>query len=342
MAETSKLPETFYSTNKIDFSKPIDTSNLKEKSTIVTGGASGIGAGVVTAFAEAGAYVTILDRNEELGNALVEKLTAKGLHVQFTKVDIASFSSQTTGFKSAISFSPHKTLDIVVTSAGISTSTTSTKWLASNADNDDPEPPSTATLDVNLTGSFYSAHLALHYFKKTTPEAAPEGDATPQSKQIIFISSLAGYLPARDALDYQASKFGVRGLWKSVRHSHDIVSEHTPFRTNLIAPTFINSPLIERIVPGLKAKGQGVGEVDDVVGGILRVACDEAIYGRAVAIPVRREVAGDRNFDLGDDWEGRDAGPGLVEGIVNGGLEGLQLLSHSSAEGRLKGVGTRG
>ena len=38
----------------VDFSKSLDLSKLKDKSVLVTGGASGIGAGVVAKFAENG------------------------------------------------------------------------------------------------------------------------------------------------------------------------------------------------------------------------------------------------------------------------------------------------
>jgi 5'-hydroxyaverantin dehydrogenase len=54
MSSSSELPSTFYSTRPIDFAKEVDTSNVKDKSVIVTGGANGIGAGCATAFAEAG------------------------------------------------------------------------------------------------------------------------------------------------------------------------------------------------------------------------------------------------------------------------------------------------
>lgn len=96
MANTSDLPESFYYTQPINFTKVIDTNTLKDKSVIVTGGASGIGEGCVKAFAEAGcaqsvlkttglppntphsAYVTILDINEANGTALTKSLTEKG------------------------------------------------------------------------------------------------------------------------------------------------------------------------------------------------------------------------------------------------------------------------
>jgi short-subunit dehydrogenase len=54
MADPSNLPETFYTTKPIDFSKSVDTSNLKDKSILITGGANGLGLGCAKAFAEAG------------------------------------------------------------------------------------------------------------------------------------------------------------------------------------------------------------------------------------------------------------------------------------------------
>ncbi len=51
---SSQLPASFYSTKPIDFSKPIESSNVKNKSVIVTGGANGIGLACSKAFAEAG------------------------------------------------------------------------------------------------------------------------------------------------------------------------------------------------------------------------------------------------------------------------------------------------
>lgn len=54
MANSFDLPSTFRCTKPVDFSKEVDTGNLKDKSVIVTGGASGLGAGFVNAIARAG------------------------------------------------------------------------------------------------------------------------------------------------------------------------------------------------------------------------------------------------------------------------------------------------
>lgn len=82
---------------------------------------------------------------------------------------------------------------------------------------------------------------------------------------------------------------------------------------------------------GLTSMGIELGEVEDVAAGVMRAACDEDIQGRAIAIAVRSEggVAGDRNFDLGDDWGGLDAGKAVVESLRNGPIKGLELVGFS-------------
>ncbi|KAF2730902.1 NAD(P)-binding protein [Polyplosphaeria fusca] len=331
MSANSKLPDTFHVTKRIDFAKAIDVRNLKDKSIIVTGGANGLGAGCVTSFAEAGAYVTILDINNELGSAHAEQLNSKGHHVKFVKTDTSSWPSQMDGFKAAIDFSPRKTIDIVLTSAGLTTKSVVGGWLDKVSSlSKDPEAPPTATIDVNLTGLYYSAHLALYYFKKT----AKPGDQG--SKQIMFVSSLAGYLALNQVADYVASKYGARGLWRTLRYSPEILGEDMPrFRTNLVCPTYIKTDMTQSIQPILESMGIALGEVADVVAGVMRCACDESIEGRALAIAPGKESAGDRNFDLCDDWEGVEGGRELTEHIADGTIKGLELGDRPP---QLKGV----
>lgn len=54
MAASSQLPPSFHVTSKIDFTKTIDGTQLQGRNVLVTGGASGIGLGIVNAFSEAG------------------------------------------------------------------------------------------------------------------------------------------------------------------------------------------------------------------------------------------------------------------------------------------------
>ena len=66
-------------TPKIDFSKPLDTSVVRGKTALVTGGASGLGYAIVKALAQAGAKVAICDLNEENGKRVESVLSGEGL-----------------------------------------------------------------------------------------------------------------------------------------------------------------------------------------------------------------------------------------------------------------------
>ena len=67
-----------FSSAPVDFTKQLDTSKLHGKTALVTGGASGIGAGVVKALAEAGVHVTIADLNAIAGEQYAQTLFAEG------------------------------------------------------------------------------------------------------------------------------------------------------------------------------------------------------------------------------------------------------------------------
>jgi 5'-hydroxyaverantin dehydrogenase len=132
-------------------------------------------------------------------------------------------------------------------------------------------------------------------------------------------------VPLWNTADYSASKYGVRGLWKSLTREKYVLSEDVMFRTNLIAPTYIRTDMTASFVARLEEAGMEVGEVGDAVEGVLRVVCDEEVYGRALAICKGEKRAGDRNFDLGDDWAGGDGGTEIVKAMREGALKNMQF-----------------
>ena len=135
---------------------------------------------------------------------------------------------------------------------------------------DDPPAPSTLTIDVTLTGVYYTAILALHYFR-----LKPTGTLRqPQSKkQILFIGSLASYIDVPPVGDYNAAKFGVRGLWKSIRRE----IRELGIRSNLIAPTFLPTVQVQQVIPKLKEKGARIGKLEDAVDAVLLLASSDDI-----------------------------------------------------------------
>lgn len=129
---------------------------------------------------------------------------------------------------------------------------------------------------MNLTGTYYSAVLALWYFARSAPHP---------TKQLLLICSLAGYAsPLSEKLggDYAASKFGVRGLFHKL---HPVASEHGGARVNMLCPTFVDTPLLRSgSLEKVQASGLKTAVVRDVVEGVLRCLCDEGVNGRSVVI----------------------------------------------------------
>lgn len=148
-----------------------------------------------------------------------------------------------------------------------------------------------------------------------------------------MLCSTTGYTTTTEAADYAASKYGVRGLWKSIRFMPHILSPaptspdpNIPlFRTNLVVPTLISTPMTKH-VEAMVRRVMEVGSVADVVEAVMRVAGDEEARGRAVCVPPGRTVPGDENFDLDDDWEGLEGGE-LVQRVNGGALKGLEFFA---------------
>src|SRR5699024_8704438 len=66
---------------------------LQDKVAIITGGAQGIGRGIVERFANEGAYVIIADINEKVGLHTEEELQQQELNVTFQQTDISNENS---------------------------------------------------------------------------------------------------------------------------------------------------------------------------------------------------------------------------------------------------------
>jgi len=73
--------------------RAIDTFGLGGRVTLITGGASGIGAGIAAVLADAGATVVIADRDEAGAGRVVEALTAAGHAATAVQADLASEAS---------------------------------------------------------------------------------------------------------------------------------------------------------------------------------------------------------------------------------------------------------
>lgn len=190
--------------------------DLTGKVAIVTGGAVGIGKGIVDRLAEAGATVLVSDISEENGKKAVEELKSKGRKVEFIKAD----SSLSTDVNRVVKHAVEKMggLDILVNNAGI---------FPFSPAIDTPEAMWDKTIAINLKGYFLFAQAA-----------AREMIAKGMGGTIINIASIDGFHPTGNLVHYDASKGGV------VMMTRSLALEWSPkgIRVNGVAPGGITTP----------------------------------------------------------------------------------------------------
>jgi NAD(P)-dependent dehydrogenase (short-subunit alcohol dehydrogenase family) len=97
----------------------MDAFSVKGLNVVVTGGNRGIGLGISQAFAQCGANVAILCRNEESGKAAVEELSQYGGKYITVKCDTADMNSVKAAAIEV--FKTFNAVDVLVNNAGIST-----------------------------------------------------------------------------------------------------------------------------------------------------------------------------------------------------------------------------
>jgi 5'-hydroxyaverantin dehydrogenase len=283
----------------------IDYASLKDRSVIITGGASGLGEATTIKFAQYGAYVTIADLAVDMGTKLASKLSSEGHKVSFVECNTTDWQSSVNAFKHAIKFSPAGTLDIAILFAGTDGAR---KGLVDEvlqgpepSLNDSPIEPKHNAIGVNLVGEYLSTSLALHYFR------LPGGCS--QKKSLILVSSMTGYIDLPYNTDYSVSKYGIRGLFRSIRSQAHRVNA----RVNNLVPAYILTPLtkkvhqIERPEEPSKATGYVLPwtPIEYVVEGCGRCAVDNTLDGRALAIMPSGVIDINEDFETGyggDRW----------------------------------------
>ncbi|MGM7697550.1 SDR family NAD(P)-dependent oxidoreductase [Microbacterium sp. A84] len=236
---------------------------LHSRIVFVTGGNSGIGAGIVDAFLAEGATVVCADLS------VPEGLQQSGERHWSVRLDVSD-EAAVEGVLDAVSEAVG-TIDIAVTAAGTSTMGFATETTGADWDRN---------LDVNAKGSFLVAR-----------GVASRLIAESRTGRIIFISSQAGKNGYRGMTAYVASKHAVMGVTKTM------ATELAPrgITVNAICPGIIETPMKHRErVEGGALRGMTAEEVaaedrsqvplgrtgttEDVAGVALFLASDLANY----------------------------------------------------------------
>lgn len=193
---------------------------------IVTGGASGLGAGTARMLAQAGGKVVIADLNEAAGTALASELGG-----QFVKCDVSSEADGQTVVDAAQKLGR---LAGLVNCAGIAVAS---KTVGKNGPH--PLDAFEKTIRVNLIGTFNMTRLAAAAMVQNTPDAEGERGV------IINTASVAAFDGQIGQAAYAASKGGVVGMTLAI--ARDLARDGV--RCMTIAPGLFETPMLLGMPP---------------------------------------------------------------------------------------------
>ena len=196
--------------------------NLEGSSSVVTGGASGIGEASARQLASAGSRVVIADLNDDRGQAVATELGGLFVHCDVTSTDDAD-----TAVVAASEMGPLRAL---VNSAGLGH--------PGRTISRDNEPMDLMKFEfvirVNLIGSFNVLSRAAAAMARTEPL-----DQDGQRGAVVNMASVAAFDGQIGQAAYSASKGGIVGMTLPIARDLAVAG----IRVNTIAPGLIDTPI---------------------------------------------------------------------------------------------------
>ncbi len=229
---------------------------MKNKVCVVTGGARGIGRGVVETLAREGALrVWALDMNEADFPALEKSFPCvKGAVVNVT--DSAAVNAFAEKAKAE-----HGRIDVLVNNAGITKDA-----LIHKMSDDDWD----AVINVNLKGVFLMT-------RAIAPVMMESGSGT-----IVSISSIVGLDGNIGQSNYAATKGGVVAMTKG--WAKEFARKGAKVRVNAVSPGYTRTPMLatvpEKVLEPFIAKTPlgRLAEIQDIADAVLFLASEEASF----------------------------------------------------------------
>jgi NAD(P)-dependent dehydrogenase (short-subunit alcohol dehydrogenase family) len=236
---------------------------LENKVALITGGTSGIGEATAALFAEQGAKVVIMGRDEKRGHLVVEKITRNGHEAMFVRSDVRRTDECRRSAEQSID--RFGRLDILFNNAGVFYSHTVVACTEEEWD---------LQLDINLKGTFLMSKAVL-------PSMIAQGSGV-----IINNSSGWGIVGGDSAVAYCASKGGVVLLTKAMAIDHGPQG----IRVNCICPGDVDTPMLpedarmrglkwEDYLAGCARRPLGrIGTPDEIAEAALFLASDDSSF----------------------------------------------------------------
>jgi 3-hydroxybutyrate dehydrogenase len=220
---------------------------LADKSTIITGAASGIGKDIALVFAREGAKVAIADLNKDAAEATAKEIRASGGQAMAVAMDVTDEKAVNDGVAAVTrSFGG---VDVLVSNAGIQIvhpleEFSYAEWKKMIA--------------IHLDGAFLTTRACLPHMYKSG-----------RGGSIIYMGSVHSKEASMLKAPYVAAKHGLIGLAKVVAKegaAHGV-------RANVICPGFVRTPLVDKQIPE-QAKTLGISEQDVIKNVMLKETVD--------------------------------------------------------------------
>lgn len=194
------------------------SSDLADRSVVVTGASSGIRVAAVRAFAGAGARVVLAARREDRLRNLAAELEAAGAQVAVAPTDMRIEADIVRLFETARA--RFGGVDVLVNNAGLGraaplSSAPSAAWRE--------------MLEVNVLG------LSI-----ATREAITDMDRRGVAGHVVHVSSMGGHrVPGPDSGMYAATKFAVRALTEGLRQ--ELRARQSAIRVSCVSPGYVDT-----------------------------------------------------------------------------------------------------
>ncbi|HEY6506335.1 MAG TPA: SDR family oxidoreductase [Chitinophagaceae bacterium] len=245
--------------------------SLENKTTLVTGGGSGIGKAIATVFAAQGSSVHILDLDENAGK-VAEDINASGGRSFFHACNVSSQAEVKKIVESIVT--TDGSIHILVNNAGIAH--VGTVETTAEADID-------RLYNVNIKGVYNCLHEVIPVMKK-------------KGGVILNMASIASSAGIPDRFAYSMTKGAVVGMTLSA--AKDYISYN--IRCNCISPARVHTPFVDGFLaknyPGKEkemfdklSKGQPIGRMaqpEEVAYLALYLCSDEASFITGCDYPI--------------------------------------------------------
>lgn len=230
---------------------------LKDRVSLITGGARGIGREIALTFAKEGSDIVICDINQQILESTKKEIEGLGRRAEVFVVDVTN-SQQVEDMVNKI-LDKFQKIDILVNNAGITRDSLIVRMKEEDFDR---------VIAVNLKGTFICTKAVSKVMMKQ------------KYGKIVSIASIIGIMGNAGQANYAASKAGIIGLTKSV--AKELASRN--INVNAIAPGFIETDMTARLADDVRSKMLTLiplnrfGKANDVANLALFLASDASSY----------------------------------------------------------------